>query len=556
MSFNSEIRNPKSEFRIGFTMPESLRNILNQIKSLWNSLPKGRRVVIGLTAVLVMVGLIFLIVRSSRPEFLLLYSNLEPSDASMIENELSVAKVQYKLAGGGTSILVPKDEVYQTRINLANKGLPQVGGVGFEIFDKTDFGATDFVQRLKYRRGLQGELQRSITSVKEIVSAKVLLAIPEPSLFYEQEELTKASVVLNLQPGRKLSKAQVDGIVHLIASSVEGLAPDNITIIDTLGKVLSRDEGGDTVNSLTQSQMDYQHAIERRYEEKVQGMLEKVLGPNTASVRVAVDLDLDSVETTEEIYDPDKSVILTEQQTEQSSTGGPGVIGIPGVASNISLGGVTSAAGSVNYKKLETTINYEVSKTIQHKVQKPGEVKRLSVAVIVDDKVDKAANARKLWTQPELQELEKIVMNAVGYSSQRGDEVQVKNISFDTSMLDEEKVALKALEKEELYKTLKNAAIWGAIIIASLIMLLFIFRSSASHRQRGQIIDITERAIPPPTGATLPSPEEKEEAKAMPLTPPQKKEGEEAKILAFAKDNAQITAQLIRSWLVESENIE
>src|SRR3989304_3751278 len=213
-------------------------------------------------------------------------------------------KIQYQLTGSGTTILIPRDQVYDTRIALAAEGLPKGGGIGFEVFDRTNFGTTDFVQKLNYQRALQGELSRTIRQIKEIEQARVHMVAHKESLFFEDQKKPTASVFVKTRSGMALSPSQVEGIVHLVASAIEGLEPGNVTVVDTSGKILSKRSDHSQIGQLTTGQLEYQRNIEEGLKKKVQGMLEEVLGLNKAIARISTEIDFQEINIIEESYNP------------------------------------------------------------------------------------------------------------------------------------------------------------------------------------------------------------------------------------------------------------
>src|SRR5574337_1072576 len=316
-------------------MPETITKIVESFKQVWAGLGLAGRALVLLVGGGALAALLWIAFSTNRPDMATLFSQLNPSDAGAIVEELKNSKVSYRVVDGGTRILVPSGVVHETRLHLATRGLPQGGGVGFEIFDRTTLGTTDFVQRLNYQRALQGELARTIGQLKEVTAARVHLALPQPSVFTEQEKPATASIVLNLRPGARLTPEQVRGIVHLVSSSVEGLNPDRVTVIDTSGKLIARPaENG---LSLTGSgQLETQAGVAAELERRVRTMLDEILGPNKATVRVAAQMDFTSVERTEERFDP-RGVIKSEQrttETQNNSTPTPATTAA-GAASNI-----------------------------------------------------------------------------------------------------------------------------------------------------------------------------------------------------------------------------
>ena len=270
----------------------------------------------GSIAGLVAVGL-----WTQQPDMQVLFSNLAPDDAGAIVDKLKDSKVPYETSGGGTTILVPSAQVHDLRLELAGQGLPHGGGVGFEIFDRSTLGMSEFVQKLNYRRALQGELARMIAQMPEVERARVHLAMPERRLFATEQDRARASVVLSLRGGQMLAKAQVQGIVHLVSSSVEGLQARDVTVVDGHGQLLSNASNDETAG-LTGSQLEYQRTVEKDIETRIQSMLERIVGTNKAVVRVSSQLDFRKVETTEERFDPNGQVVRSEQRGQEKATGG------------------------------------------------------------------------------------------------------------------------------------------------------------------------------------------------------------------------------------------
>ncbi|MEC4678707.1 MAG: flagellar basal-body MS-ring/collar protein FliF [Nitrospirota bacterium] len=382
-----------------------------------------------------------------KPDFRILYTNLSSEDAGLVIAKFQTLNVPYEFSNDGASLMVPAERVHELRLLLAGEGLPQGGDVGFEIFDESSFGATEFAQKLNYRRALQGELARTIAQIAEISNARVHLVIPEPSLFSEQEKLTSAAVVVNLKPGRVLSDAQVQGITHLVSGSVEGLKPDAVTIVDSRGKIRTTGAEGSSAIQMSGTQLEFQKNLEEKLQQKIQSMLAQVVGPDKALVRVSSILDLRQVELTEEKFDPETQVVRSEQRSQgnsngTSSSGTPG--GIPGVASNVPPGGqAQSGAGASNQNNTQNSsevINYEISKTVSRVIEPFGTIKRLSVAALIDGTYEAITNDEGVTTQQyvprgeeEMATLTSIVKKAMGFSLERKDELEVVNVPFKSA---------------------------------------------------------------------------------------------------------------------------
>jgi flagellar M-ring protein FliF len=391
-------------------------------------------------------GLIAITLWTQQPDMQVLFTNLNPEDAAGIVDKLKETKVPYETTGGGTTVLVPSAQVHELRLQLATQGLPHGGGVGFEIFDRSSIGVSDFVQKLNYRRALQGELARTIAQMPEIERARVHLATPERRLFSSDENRARASVVVSLRNGQTLAKTQVNGIVHLVSSSVEGLQVRDVTVVDGHGRLLSSAAGSDDAAGLTGSQLEYQRTLEKDIETRIQTMLERIVGVNKAVVRVSSILDFRKIETTEERYDPNSQVVRSEQRGQEKSNGVNGVSGgVPGVQSNVPEAPSqepTQSSSSNNQTKNET-VNYEISRTVSRVVESTGGIKQLSVAVLVDGIYESVKGAggetapsdtvKKYVARPEedMKRIEEIVKKAMGYSAERQDQVQVTNVQFD-----------------------------------------------------------------------------------------------------------------------------
>src|ERR1044071_336347 len=391
-------------------------------------------------------GLIAITLWTQQPDMQVLFTNLNPEDAAGIVDKLKETKVPYETTGGGTTVLVPSAQVHELRLQLATQGLPHGGGVGFEIFDRSSIGMSDFVQKLNYRRALQGELARTIAQMPEIDRARVHLATPERRLFSNDENRARASVVVSLRNGQTLAKTQVNGIVHLVSSSVEGLQVRDVTIVDGHGRLLSSAAGSDDAAGLTGSQLEYQRTLEKDIETRIQTMLERIVGVNKAVVRVSSILDFRKIETTEERYDPNSQVVRSEQRGQEKANGTNGVSGgVPGVQSNVPPGTDQEPAqtSSNNSQTKNETVNYEISRTVSKIVEPVGVIKQLSVAVLVDgiyeaaktadaQSTDAPAVARKYTPRSEedLKRIEDIVKKAMGFSAERQDQVQVVNVQF------------------------------------------------------------------------------------------------------------------------------
>lgn len=410
-------------------MAETTRPALPSALKAW---PWSRK--LSLVAVVLTCAAVFavIIMQAQVADMRLLFANLESSDASAVVTWLKERKIPYKLENDGRAIHVPADKVYETRLDLAGAGLPQGGGVGFEVFDKQSFGLTDFAQKINYLRALQGELSRTITSLAPVEAARVHLALPEKRLFKDQQQASTASVILKIAPGRELKDPQIQGIIRLVAGSIEGLDADNVTVVDSTGKMLSRAPSSDTAGPTTPGMLDYQQAMERRMENRAQSLLDAALGPGNSQVKVTAALDFMQQESTEEIFDPEKAVPRSEQSSTEKGAGTV-VGGVPGAQTN--LQGTGGQSATTPSSRSEETVNYEISKTVSRKVYPVGSIQKLSVAVLVADRMTPGTDGQPATYVPrndkELSAINTMVSRALGIDGERGDLIEVSSMPFE-----------------------------------------------------------------------------------------------------------------------------
>lgn len=458
-------------------MRDNLLAFLEQIRGFWQRLTIAQRVVLSSAVFLSILALVIGLMLATRPVYSSLFANLSTEDGAAIIKKLDELRIPYQVSPDGSNILVPKEQVHQTRLRLASDGLP-MGGVGYEIFDKASYTLTDFQQKIQFKRALQGELERTVGQLAEIEQARVHLVIPEPELFEEKEKDPTASVVVKQKAGERLSPAQIKGIVHLVAHSVEGLKTDNVEVIDIHGNVLS-----DSLEKpFAPTKLEAQKEYERHLKRSIESMLERVLGPDKAVARVTAYLDFSKKEQDSEIYQPvvGKEGIPRSEQSIEEKFKGTGVApgGVPGVTSNIpGYPGATQG----EYQRRELTTNYEISKIQSHVLQAPGDVLRLSVAIIVD-------TARTRLTQQRIRELENVAAAAVGIDEKRGDQIEVIGMAFSTEVEDKE-AAERARALRVLYTKI-------AILLALGVLILFLFY--LQHRPPLKRVDefLPQEAIP------------------------------------------------------------
>lgn len=476
-------------------METPLNRTAGQVISLWKGLSRARKIVLILCVLGTAVGLTSLIFWTGQPDYTLLYPNLSTEDASDITRRLKEQKIPYQIASGGSAVLVPKEYLYETRMELAAQGLPQGGGVGFEVFDRTKLGMTEFVQNVNFQRALQGELVRTINGFNEVESARVHLVMPARSLFLEREEPASASVVLKLRSGRVLSREQIAGIIHLVSSSVSGLNPENVTIVDTHGRMLSKPRDGSGLGQMSLEQLELQEKVERGVEDRVRTMLEGVLGAGKAIVRASCYMDFTQMERSSERFLPENQVVRSEQVLNVGAKADQGPTGVPGMASNSldpSRGDVGEEDSQGQGRDLtpvsgrhQRTVNYEIGKEVSRFIDPASKVSRMSVAVVVDghyrtvakEPVEGEPPLEEIQYMPrpesEMEKLRELVMSAISFDEARGDRVSVVNIPFESgSGLEDVEVAG---EKGWLSRVSDSSYLIKQAFLAVFILLTFLF---------------------------------------------------------------------------------
>ena len=404
---------------------------IEQIKKFYNSMTKQQRIILFSSLGVLLAGLVFVFVMSSRVSYAPLFTNLNAKDASDIVAYLNQHGIKYKLENGGSVIEVPKDMVYSLRLDLVAAGLPKHGVVGFEIFDKQNFGTTPFVENINYIRALQGELTRTIENIAEVKSARVNIAIPKPTIFTERQQPPTASIVLDLY--RPLSRDQILAIQKLVAAAVPGLSYKDVTIVDSEGNLLSINSSQQQL--LTANELKYKQVVEQQYVQRINGLLRPILGKDKFVVSVNVDLDLSRVKKKSITYDPN-SVVVSEQN-EESTTTTPVNGGVPGVISNVG-NNTTSKSQMSKSSKSKTITNYDVGKTETVTEEPLIKIKSVSASVVVDGIYEPVKNKKgkitgykfKPLPKDELAAIQQAVMSAIGYNKDRGDKVTVTCMKF------------------------------------------------------------------------------------------------------------------------------
>lgn len=457
----------------------------------FNELPPQRKFGLMVAVAAVIAIIIGSMMWAQAPDYRVLYGNLGDRDGGAVIESLQKQNIPYKMGEGGT-ILVPSAMVYEARLKLASEGLPKGGAVGFELMDNQKFGITQFQENVNYQRALEGEITRTIETISAVQGARVHLAIPKPTVFVRDQQKPSASVLVSLYSGRALDKAQVAGIVHLVASSVPEMPPGNVTIIDQNGNMLTQNGDKGAVLGLDSSQLEYLHQVEQGYMRRIESIISPITGPNNIRAQVTADLDFSFTEQTAEVYKPnptpEQSSIRSQQTSETAGEGGNNAAGVPGALSNqppgaataplntpggrTALGANATTASVVGPIHKESTTNYELDKTISHTKLPVGSIKRLSVAVVVNNKAirDKKGKVTYLpLTKEELAQVYNLTKEAMGFNQARGDTLNVVNAPFN--LAEGEEIASSPIWKDPAMQALAKEIV-KYLVIAGLLMYL------------------------------------------------------------------------------------
>ncbi|KWT95994.1 Flagellar M-ring protein [Variovorax sp. WDL1] len=528
-------------------------------------------------AALVAVAAAFML-WSRAPDYKVLYTNVSDRDGGAIIASLAQMNVPYKFAEGGSAILIAGDKVPEVRLKLAAQGLPKGGGVGFELMDNQKFGTSQFAEQVNYQRGLEGELARSIESIGTVESARVHLALPKPSLFVREQKKPSASVVLSLHRGRGIDEGQVSAIVHMISSSVPELDPKSVTVVDQRGNLLSTANAG--ARGLDVSQLKYAQEIEQGYIRRIEAILQPILGASNVRAQVAADIDFSVVERTEEKFapnqDPRNAAVRSQQSSESAQLGATPPGGVPGALSNqppvnpgapiiaprpanapangatppgaatTTTATTSTAPGGPSSSRKDTTTNYELDRSIRHVQQGAGGIKRLSVAVVVNHLPGADGKARAL-TPAEVEQIRNLVKEAMGYSQERGDSLNVLNSAFARDGQDEPQAEVP------LWKDPANIELARSIGLYLLLGVLALFAWFAVFRPL-----LRKHLAPPPAAAPEPAPasaaiDAEDEAGAAHLSALQREAERRQADLDYVQQTAEqdprLVATLIKHWM-------
>lgn len=510
------------------------------IMERWNSMSRSRQVVVGILGVSVLVFVILMAQHLARPQYVPLYSNLDPSQAQPVVEKLQEQGVPYRLENFGSTIKVPHERMDELRIELAGEGMPLAQGTGFELFDEERLGMTDFERRVKLQRALQEELRRTISALDAVSQARVHLVLPEPRVFLEERGDPSAAVYLALNPLHDLKEGQVKGIVNMVASSVEGLQQDAVSVIDSKGNLLYDPmETEDFASAQAGSafrQLEVQRDFEKELEGKVQRVLERVFGHGKAMAIVSAEMDFDARETTVITYD-NEGIPRSQQIIEESHEGeGPPMEEV-GDANYPGYAGVVPG-GDSSYERREEITNYEVGEVTEHHLSAPGRIERLNTSVVVD-------TGGNPITAEEIEQVNQLVASAIGLDEERGDLVSVQGMNFDTTAQDEIEAAMaEAAAQEQQQQMFRQAVLGAAALVTVVLVVLALRRRKKLQEERDDLYLAGKTPL-----EDLLAMEEEEEDTYMPSAPQEKTSSSQAKKLL--EQNPEVAASILRSWMVE-----
>jgi flagellar M-ring protein FliF len=553
---------------------------MDQIRKLLDRLTLRQKASLGAGALAVLALLSVFVRWNEARDYRPLFSNLSAEDAGRITGRLREGGVKFRLSEAGDTVFVPSGKVAETRLTLAAEGLPKTGRIGYELFDKTNLAATDFQERVNFHRAVEGELERSVMSLEEVESARVHVTFAKDSVFVESRQPAKASVLVTLRPGRELNAQSASAIAHLAASAVEGLEPQFVSIMDTEGRLLSKPKRrlrpGEPEPD--DAQLEFRAKFERELLAKVEATLEPLVGADHFRASLSTDIDFSSGEHSEESFDPSRSVMASQQRSEDVA-GGASASGVPGAASNLPRPTSRPGETSRNVSRRTENITYQSTRTVKRMLIPQGSVKRVSLSVVVDHGVKVEGSgpaAKRVLEAPPPEKLKKIadlLSAATGLRTERGDQIIVESMPFESTL----KAVTPAVPTpappsspgaaqwpawvpEKLRTPWIFAALGGAILLVAGIAAVFLRRKrKKAAKAAGAAPELAEAQPPKSIESQMAEHERKKqelEAQAMnalrlPEAAVQKGEVLQKQIVEAAKKDPAGIAQVIRTWLQE-----
>ena len=535
-----------------------------------SALDRAQRMRLGAGVALLVAAAVAAVVMGRQPDYRVLFSNLGDKDGGAVVAQLSQMNVPYKYSEGGGAILIPAERVHDVRLRLATQGLPKGSVAGFELMESNKFGMTQFQERLNFQRGLEGELTRSIQALSSVQSARVHLALPNQNGFFREQQKPSASVLVSLHPGRILDRAQLAGIVHLVASSVPELAPSAVSVLDDTGKLLSQSPDSTAGAEINAQQLLYVQQLEQQYSRRIMDILEPVVGRDNVKAQVTAEVDFSQTESTSEQFrpnqTPDSSAVRSQQVLESRGSSTKTATGVPGAVANqppapsaAPINGANPAPNAGGQQgteeqtnKRESTTNYEVDKTVKVVRGSTGAVKRLSAAVVVNyqSAEDKGKTVTKALTPEQIEQMTALVRETIGFNRERGDSVNLMNTPFQVTAVP---TTDTPLWKQPAVVDLAKTFAWpvGAVLFAALVLMGLVrpalkgsapAKAAAAKPVAGGQLDALEAETP--ERPALAAPSRKDEV--LPATPEQLRL-EDARVLA--KENPVAVANILKTWL-------
>jgi flagellar M-ring protein FliF len=542
---------------------------MDQMTTLITGLSLRQRISIVAAALAVAAGVVCFVRWKHEGDFRPLYTSMAPEDAAGVVQKLRETGVEYRLSDNGGSVMVPSEKLAESRLALAAAGLPKTGRIGFELFDKSNFGATEFVEHINYKRALEGELERSVMSLAEVEQARVHLTLPKESVFLDQQEPAKASVMVKLRPGAQISTKNVLAVTNLVASAVEGLTPDSVAVVDMDGTLLSRPKKtapGDG-SEITSESLEVRQEIEKNLVAKIGETLEPLLGAKGFRAGASVDCDLTSGEQQEETLDPSRSVMLSSQKTEDVSEHATSS-GIPGAASNLPQQASSSGKEPNGVSRRTENVTYQTSRVIRHTKIPQGVIRRMSLAVLVDQTVrweGEGAAKRRVLEPPApetLKTIRDLVAGVTGFNADRGDQLIVETLPFESSLNAEPPkpfTPIPAPGKKApgwVEFTTKYRDLWAPVTVG-LALLLVLARGifKFARRAPARKVGIPDELAAPAVRTEL-SPAAAEIAAGAIAAPTAAEDNSELaeRVRLLAKREPELTANVLRMWLQESRS--
>lgn len=548
---------------------------MDQLKKLLLSLTAMQRVSIVVGAIAMVAGVMWFSRWQQESGMRPLYTNLSPEDANAMVVKLREGGVVYRVGENGASLLVPEARVAELRLEMAGLGLPKTGRIGFEIFDKTNFGITDFAEHVNYRRAVEGELERSVMAIAAVQQARVHVTLPKESVFTESRESAKASVLVGLRVGARLSAQNVFAITNLVSSAVEGLAPESVSVVDMSGNLLSRPRRDGPLDSaqISEAALEYKQAVERDLAVKINNTLDPLLGAAKFRTGVSADVDMTSGEQSEETFDPTKSVMVSSQKTEDSSgtTRGAAAATAPGTAANLPPTAAPHPAGSGSTStKRSESIQYQSSRLTKHVKLPQGTVKRLSIAVLLDQGAKWEGQGKQMHrvvtpSDPEkLKTIQSLVSTLVGLNKERGDQLTVETLPFDNEVANElltgaapdpakKNDNLSFIEQLKQKPMVLYGSAGGAALLISLVV--FVIARGKKKTAEASVPEVLAPGSPMPNlvAAAQGSQLGAADQARLPALMPSRTEVLLTQLQESGRNNPEAWAGILRGWLSEEE---